>query len=122
MFEVKRTSNMRGANVFKIVDDNHNYLHSDGAVYNCGEYWPTREQAQVVLDKYRPLHVWRHGDVFVGMDGEKYMYFRLVQGYPRGVPMVFSLDGYIVYRGSKIIPICKYATFLFNINDKLGDF
>ena len=86
-FEVKLSQDMWGVQVFKIVDDNYNYLHSDGVVYPCGEYWPTKEQAQAVLDKFRhaekfarlafsysmgtasfqtkiepkPKHIWVHG-------------------------------------------------------------
>jgi hypothetical protein len=48
-FEVRRmTSNGN----WSINDGSGIYLHADGrSYYRCGEYWPTKEQAQAVLDK-----------------------------------------------------------------------
>ena len=41
--------------IYTIQDnENGNYLHSDGNWFKlCPEWWPTRELAQVVLDKYQ---------------------------------------------------------------------
>jgi hypothetical protein len=54
--------------VFYIQDSENwkKFLHSDGAVYRTIEYFPTRETAQAVLDKFQPepKHEWKHGDVF----------------------------------------------------------
>lgn len=48
-FKVRRMSSRSWA----ITDRTGYYLHSDGQLYYfCSEHWPTREQAQAVLDKF----------------------------------------------------------------------
>jgi hypothetical protein len=115
-FEVKECDNRWGAQVFKIVDNNHNYLHSDGVVYPCGEYWPTREQAQAVLDKFQPApppHVWTHGDVFENSAGV-FIYFE-----PYGGKVTINV---LRSKGSGTPNIqLPGSTFLFNIKDALSD-
>ena len=59
---------------YKVVDEQGNFLHGDGSVLLRGEFWPTKEQAQAVLDKYRPKHVWKHGDVFSNMVSPFWIY------------------------------------------------
>lgn len=57
-----------------ISDGDRDYMHRDGEViHDACEYFPTEEQAQAVLDKFRPTpppHVWVDGDVGVDLDGE----------------------------------------------------
>lgn len=69
MFEVNKSGQM-GAWI--VWHKDMWYLHSDGKVYNTGEYWPTRPDAEAILAKYPdatppvvepPPHVWVHGDV-----------------------------------------------------------
>ena len=67
MFEVKGYAH---GNCF-ISDGNDNYMHRDGEIVSGAcEYWPTKKQAQAVLDKYQPPHVWKDGDVGKTEDGE----------------------------------------------------
>jgi len=121
MFKVNMCCNRQRVNVFKIVDDNYNYLHSDGAIYPCGEYWPTRKQAQAVLDKFQPKHIWKHGDVF--RNGNKHnpgtmMYLHPEKDYRGREPQVV----YVHKDTYPYAPVEQYtdgATFLFNIKDKL---
>lgn len=112
-FKVKITQNRWGAQVFKIVDDNHKYLHSDGVVYPCGEYWPTEKQAQAVLDKFQPRHKWVHGDVFANVVSDRWIYL-----CPESVPIVVDMNR----AGGGGTPECQLegATFLFNIKDALS--
>lgn len=109
------------------LDDGHNNnLHSDGSVIPCArEYWPTREQAQAVLDKHQPKHVWKHGDVF----DEKYSCYPKIYIHVWGEkPQVFHLTGGMYGCNGMGLPACSAvssyidnpnATFLFNIADKL---
>lgn len=143
-FETKISQNRWGAQVFKIIDDNHNYLHSDGVVYPCGEYWPTQEQAQAVLDKYRyieksvrlvrsysmgvasflakitPKHVWVEGDIGVNSFGDVVEFTYCTSSR---LPQILFLTGDDrgSYKGwdDSIDP--GEATFLFNIKDKLKE-
>jgi len=121
MFKVK-CRNRRDAQVFKIVDDNHNYLHSDGVVYPCGEYWPTKEQAQAVLDKLRPKHVWVHGDVFKYSSGAVMIYIQL-----KNESVAYCLRSSIHQLKKNYYPdragdqsyLFEEVEHLFNIKDKL---
>ena len=108
---------------WSITDENKNYMHGDGSVFHrCGEYWPTREQAQAVLDKYQPPHVWKHGDVFKRESGTVLIYLIVNKG-----PVIYSVySPYHVYPGYHPMvaapnpEVClSDATFLFNIKDKL---
>lgn len=102
---------------FYIQDDKvwKQFLHSDGSTYRTVEYFPTREQAQAVLDKFRPEHVWEHGDVFDN-DGGRMMYLNPCHGREQMVwinaPMVASSSMETYHRD---------CTFLFNIKDALSD-
>lgn len=91
-------------------------LHSDGSIYDghCAEWWPTREQAQAVLDKYQPVHVWEHGDVF-DVGGCKMMYLRWYD-HRSGV---MHLDTFNTGVHNRVDDYLCGATFLFNIKDKL---
>ncbi len=95
------------------------FLHSDGSVYRTVEYWPTRELAQTVLDKYYPKHVWKHGDVF-NSDGE---YPKVYIKISDQQPQVFHLQGAPNDEGMVAMghfsKYLKDATFLFNINNIL---
>jgi hypothetical protein len=104
-----------------VRDEGMNHLHCDGSVYHmCPEYWPTREQAQAVLDKHRP-HVWKHGDVFRRKSGAVDIYIMLNAG-----PIVYNLRSKY-YRGHPGTAAPDYkvcladAKFLFNIKDKLDE-
>jgi len=101
-------------NSWSIADENNNYMHADGTVFHkCGEYWPTREQAQDVLNEHQPAHVWKHGDVFVsGLYTQIYL-----KPYPRPITCVLDSAG---LRGTPDIQL-QGATFLFNIRDILSD-
>ena len=114
MFKVTKGTNSGN---WSITDENRNYMHGDGSVFHrCGEYWPTREQAQAVLDKYQPPHVWEHGDVF--QIGKCIMMY--LSAYPE--PAVIHLNVEHTQRVWWNLPgYLTGATFLFNIKDKLGD-
>jgi hypothetical protein len=107
-------------------DDNYyignghgNYMHRDGEIVSGAcEYWPTREQAQAVLDKYQPPHVWKHGDVFKNRVG---VCMILVQNHDSTEERVFCLAPYCDLDHPDVDHWLRNATFLFNINDKLGD-
>jgi len=114
MFEVRNGS---VSNCY-ISDGNNNYLHSDGSVLSCAEFWPTKEQAQAVLDKYPPPRVWKHGDVFTSKAAP--FICLMFDGSER--LRIFHLGSRAI--GNSVSP--KYlgeyledATFLFNVKDKL---
>jgi len=115
MFKVTKWTNNGN---WSVTDENRNYMHADGSVFHrCGEYWPTREQAQVVLDKHQPPHVWKHGDVFKDEDGCLAMCAHITHVT---IPQIIHLTGpdtgsYERWEED------HNATFLFNIKDKLGD-
>ena len=119
MFKVNE---LQGIHLFKIVDSQRGVcLHSDGSILTTSEYWPTREQAQAVLDKFQPKHVWKHGDVF--KNGNKsspgtMMYIHPEKQFGEREPQVIY-----VYRDTypydSVERYTNGATFLFNIKDKL---
>ncbi len=100
-----------------IPDDKGKFLHSDGSIYTTAEYWPTKEDAQKVLDKFQPKpkhewkHEWKHGDVFENSVG--------IQIYlePKKGPMVCGLTR----SNSDGTPEIQLdgAKFLFNIKEKI---
>jgi len=117
MFKVVEHNAYDPVNYCCIVDrcDLNKYLHSDGRIFNTPEYWPTREQAQDVLDKFypKPKHVWEHGDVFEA-------------GYPRNFDVMLYValkfqKPYVIYLNRTHraqAPVENYlinAKFLFNI-------
>ena len=106
--------------VHYITDGVERFMHSDGSIYSCCEYFPTEEQAQAVLDKFQPKHVWVHGDVFrKNTTGTPMIYvYTSVDG-----PMLYSLrpinDQYPTAAAFDVNSHLDTATFLFNIKDKL---
>ena len=117
MFKVTRWTNTGN---WSITDEYRNFLHTDGeAYYRCGEYWPTRELAQAVLDKYQPPHVWEHGDVFsvlVECGHDIHMMFVHIT-HDRATMIRLSDKGTLVQE--EYPDYLKNATFLFNIREKL---
>ena len=114
MFSVEH--NTYHSDNYMIMDENRNYMHRDGSIVSrCSERWPTREQAQAVLDKYQPPHVWEHGDVF---KNETCLWIYLE---PDGIPRVLSLDcpECDCNVGSTPSIQLSNAEFLFNIKEKL---
>lgn len=102
-----------------ISDGTNRYLHSDGSIYSCVEFWPFKEIAEEILDKYypKPAHVWKHGDV-MKVGGNPYMFFKLQRS--DSIPMIVGLDGVHAVHGLYAIRLTQNAEFLFNINDKLS--
>jgi hypothetical protein len=95
-------------------------MHQDGSIVSkCSERWPTREQAQAVLDKYQPKHEWKHGDVFRlnGLTAYTMMYIDTCT--PDDPPSVVYVNDNTRACG----PTAEYlagAMFLFNIKDRLN--
>ena len=120
MFKVRTTTPVVS---FYIQDDDvwKEFLHSDGSVWHTVEYWPTRELAQAVLDKYQPQHVWKHGDVFKShKNGEAMMYTNALGEQDRVFYLCSPPDPYEVIT----TPVQEYLDknmFLFNIKDALDD-
>ena len=112
MFTIKRAATYS----YRITNEDDNHLHSDGSVYRTPEYWPTRELAQAVLDKYQPKHVWEHGDIFMSgnllMIYIQYCYDKLPQAICLNPPVHGPATGRMNARLAR-------STFLFNIKDKL---
>ena len=105
-----------GQQKFSLETENEFYLHSNGRVlYGYTEYWPTREMAEEILDKYypKPAHVWEHGDVFRRKSGTVMMYSNTLE---KGAS-VFCVD-HTPY-GNGVMSCLDDAVFLFNIKDKL---
>ncbi|KKL97296.1 hypothetical protein LCGC14_1835880 [marine sediment metagenome] len=125
MFEV-RPYNEYG--LFSISDGvyyHSNYMHRDGEiVYGAPEYWPTEEQAQAVLDKFQPEHVWEHGDVFKSFKNDGLMMLiDLGTRYdpePRSVFYLPNVRRFGVYITS-VEEYLEKATFLFNIKERLDE-
>lgn len=110
MFRVKQNSGY-----FQISDKNGKHLHSDGSILKTIEYWPTREQAQAVLDKYQPAHVWEHGDVFEEKRGTTMIYLVI-----DATPYVYCCPGPCWgAHDNSVSSYLQNATFLFNIKEKL---
>jgi hypothetical protein len=112
MFKVKQ---WRKAGNWSIVNKHVDFMHRDGEVVsNCPQYWPTREQAQAVLDRYQPPHVWEHGDVFENVVSSRWIYLCPNR---EAEPIVVNLNR----AGGGGTPATQLAeaTFLFNIKDKL---
>jgi len=100
-------------------EENGNYLHSDGSWFMlCPEWWPTREFAQAVLDKYqppKPEHVWEHGDVFRRESGTVMVYLVIADVGP--VVYLLTYAG----PGKGMLDICLAdATFICNIKDAVS--
>ena len=91
-------------------------LHSDGSIYETTEYWPTRELAQAVLDKYQPVpkHVWKHGDVF---KTPGYLIMMFVKTHDKPAKVIYLNDD--MNATCKTQEYLGNATFLFNIREKL---
>jgi hypothetical protein len=97
------------------------YMHRDGeVVHECCEFWPTREQAQAVLDKFQPPpppHVWVHGDVFRTSRGSVMFCVRMCNGTMRLAHLRSSRRLDSDY--DSVARTLSNTTFLFNIKDKL---
>lgn len=101
---------------YYISDGDDHYMHSEGRILSTTEFWPTHEQAQAVLDKFRPKHVWVHGDVFRDTNRTPFICFT----YYDGSLKAFCLRGSMIENHVEHIGVyIKDATFLFNIKDKL---
>lgn len=101
------------------------YLHSDGQSLSTIEFWPTREHAQAVLDKFypEPKHEWEHGDVFRsnGMDhGQTMVYLHPEKRYEKRKPSVVYVSS-DTYAYSEVDVYLIGAKFLFNIKDILKE-
>ncbi len=94
-------------------------MHRDGTiVYQAEEYWPAEKEAQAVLAKFQPKHVWRHGDVF-----------KFNRSFNEGTMIYlenstnFTPEVRYVNTAAKASEDIEYylvkATFLFNIENKL---
>ena len=120
MFEIRRNYYQREVPYYCIgsVDIADNYLHSDGRVFNTPEYFPTREAAQAVLDKFqpKPKHEWKHGDVFKTSSGVIMMYHEFTAGRKSEVVCVVGLCGGPSLNMEYSL---QDATFLFNIKEKI---
>ncbi len=112
-FEVKPFSNS-----YYIGKGTGDYMHRDGEIVpGATEYWPTREQAQAVLDKFQPKHVWVHGDVFTNCGGATWLY-----AIKNNIPDVICIsgsegDGTLEVQMSESVD----TRFLFNINTVIED-
>ncbi len=97
------------------IRDGKTYLHSDGSIHQTGEYWPTREYAQKVLDKFypKPKHEWKHGDVFDNKAESIMIYLTPLSG-----PEIRSINHPCTGDCDVAIQLNK-AEFLFNIKEKL---
>ena len=110
-----------------ICDDVGKYLHSDGSVLSSSEFWPSKEEAEAVLEKFypEPKHMWKHGDVFFGggCGSKRPKIYIHIKGKK---PQVFHL--FCPENGNQGLEACgdvksytegSDTTFLFNIKDKL---
>lgn len=119
MFEIKQASNNGDWCIIERLGyKGTDYLHSNGRVFrNCAEYFPTKETAQEVLDKFQLPHKWEHGDVFESGNP-----------FNRGIMMYVSQrcrEPQLIYL-DLTVPVCssiesylKNAKFLFNIKEKI---
>lgn len=98
------------------------YLHSDGSILGSREYWPTKEMAEEILEKYypKPKHVWEHGDVFKTRSGNVMIYLdSTICGSTRREPEAWCISDVCGGPSLDLIMSLKDATFLFNIKDEL---
>lgn len=118
MFKIYKTT----GGFFYIKDENDNRLHSDGRVLPTVESWPTRADAEAVLDKFCPKHIWKHGDVFKYSSGAIMIYILL-----KTTSSVYCLrpgshrpnKNYHPNRAGDLSYLYESVEFLFNIKDKL---
>ena len=105
---------------FIVCINKNNCLHSDGRIFPTREYFPTREDAQKILDKFhpKPEHVWENGDVFESGVGLQNPMIYHHYGDNRK-DQVFSLDVNIGGPARNFAACLGGATFLFNIKEKL---
>lgn len=101
------------------IRDGKNCLHSDGTIYQTGEYFPSIQIAQAVLDKFypEPEHEWENGDVFVHGETGTMIYLKS----NLEPAQVFYLYG-VNIGCAATCPANSYlngAKFLFNIREKL---
>jgi len=115
MFEIKHTI---GSEVVFISNEKMSYLHSDGSIYDVAEFFPSKEIAQKVLDKFypKPEHVWEHGDVFVTKGDLFMIYIAPIYNKPA---LAFCLTPPIGGPASDTNDCLSRGKFLFNIKDKI---
>ena len=121
MFNVEHVPSL---NQYVVADAARNSLHSNGTIYGMVfEYFPSRQTAQEVLDKFypKPEHVWEHGDVFKSghpTNSGRMMYIHQDEGHRKRQPQVIYIDHDICAYS----PLNRYldgAKFLFNIKEKI---
>ena len=128
MFEVNELLSIHQFKIIGVDAQRGVCLHSDGSILTTSEYWPTREQAQAVLDEFQPKHVWKHGDVFRWTenkgDGSAMIHLELDEG-PVVYTLVPGLKYCINYHPAVACPepieLLADATFLFNIKTIIKD-
>ncbi len=112
MFEINELLSIHQFKIIGVGAQRGVCLHSDGSILTTSEYWPTREQAQAVLDKFQPKHVWVNGDVFKNEFGTSMIFLDPLTG--KEVRSISSRCA-----GTCGLNQLIAATFLFNIKDKL---
>lgn len=114
MFYIERCNSL---GQYVVADAAQNSMHSDGKIYSgCYEYFPTQEDAQKVLDKFQPGHVWEHGDVFANKLGQIMLY---IQVYNRFHQVISFADGPDHSWNYDVGINLRNVKFLFNIRSKL---
>jgi len=119
MFRIKKYGFAYYISDDNILDDNAVCLHSDGNIYKTTEYFPSKKIARTVLNKYRPKHVWKHGDIF-DYQGHKMMYLNPknhTSGKPR-TQVVYILNRFM-FPLSPVSDYLEAGKFLYNIKDKI---
>lgn len=118
MFEIIDVPSKGEKFIIQNENDVNAYLHSDGSVFKTPEYWPTRKDAQAVLNKFQPKHVWKHGDVFELSKGTILIY--LVGEHEEELVFKISGYGFTAHNDNQTAAYwLRGATFLFNIKEKL---
>ena len=120
MFEIRQFRNGSNYCIAETIRSGEwNYLHSNGKIYHCAaEYWPTKSEAQAILDKFypKPKHVWEHGDVFVTKGGLFMIYIAPIYNKP---PLAFCLTSPIGGPADDTDDCLSRSKFLFNIREKI---
>ena len=118
MFEIRQWRSGNNYCVAETISAGEwNYLHSNGKIYHCAaEYWPTKEEAQAVLDKFQPKHISKHGDVFESARGIKMIYMHYYSNRPaQAIGLIEPVAGPALDMDSCM----DGAEFLFNIREKI---
>lgn len=118
MFEVRRTGFNPGEGFSIYNADEYSCLHSDSSTLSTPEYWPAKELAQKVLDKFypKPKHEWKHGDVFENSRGSEMLFLKhAISGEVR----IYCAFGNCDLNHPNIVEQLRNAKFLFNIKEKI---